>query len=63
MTIPNLAIRLAVIDKSIVWYGSADYLAFPKRDADTLRFENADIAGELLDTLTGTGEQLRLKEM
>lgn len=51
--------KFAVIDESTVWYGNVDFLAFGKRDSYTLRFENADIAGELLDILNEPdGEQL-----
>lgn len=39
--------RYAVIDESIVWYGSVDLLAFGRKDTDVLRFKNKDIAGEL----------------
>ena len=60
---PNLTLRLAVIDKSLVWYGDINPLAFPARDADAIRFDNSDIAGELLDTLAGTGEQLGIEEL
>ena len=60
---PNLTLRLAVIDKSLVWYGDINPLSYPARDADAIRFENADIAGELLDTLAGTGEQIRIEEL
>ena len=31
-----------------MWYGSVDLLAFGRKDADVLRFENDDIAGDLL---------------
>lgn len=41
----------AIIDESVVWYGNIDFLAFGRKDADVLRFENADIAGELLELL------------
>ena len=41
--------RYAILDESIVWYGNVDFLAFGRKDTDTLRFENTDIAGELLD--------------
>ena len=44
----ELAQRYAVVDESIVWYGNVDLLAFGRKDADVLRFENADIAGDLL---------------
>lgn len=47
--------RYAVLDESIVWYGNVDLLAFGRKDADILRFENADIAGELL-SLTDESE-------
>lgn len=44
--------RYAIMDESIVWYGSIDFLAFGRKDSDALRFENAEIAGELLDLLS-----------
>ena len=47
--------RYAVLDERIVWYGNVDFLAFGRRDTDVLRFENADIAGELL-SLTDESE-------
>ena len=46
--------RFAVIDESVVWYGSVDLLAFGRKDADALRFEDPDIAGELLEPYRGT---------
>lgn len=59
----DLQQRYAVIDESIVWYGSVDFLAFGRRDTDVLRFENADIAGELLELPQETGgEQLMIAE-
>ena len=45
----DLQHRYTVIDRSIVWYGSIDYLSYSAKGAGVLRFENADIAGELLD--------------
>ena len=55
--------RYAILDESIAWYGNVDFLAFGRRDADTLRFENTDIAGELL-TLTDESacEQMMISE-
>ena len=44
----DLQQRYAVLDERIVWYGNVDLLAFGRRDMDVLRFENADIGGELL---------------
>lgn len=51
--------KFAVFDENVVWYGNVDFLAFGKRDTYALRFEDADIAGELLDTLNEPdGKQL-----
>jgi len=41
--------RWAVIDKTVVWYGGIDYLSYSAKDANALRFESADIAGEVLE--------------
>ena len=41
--------RYAVIDQSIVWYGNIEYLSYSMKDANALRFESPDTAGELLD--------------
>lgn len=55
--------RYAIIDESIVWYGSVDFLAFGRKDSDVLRFKNTDVAGELLEVLRGNeGEQLMITE-
>ena len=56
--------RYAVVDESIVWYGSVDFLAFGRKDTDVLRFENPDIAGELL-VISGesNGEQLMIEDV
>ena len=45
----NLQQHYAIIDESAVWYGNIDFLAFGRKDANTLRFENTEIAGELLE--------------
>lgn len=52
----------AVIDRSVVWYGSIDYLSYSVKDANALRFENADIAGELLDLLRPP-EQMQIEQL
>lgn len=44
--------KYIVIDKSIVWYGSIDFLSFGNSQESIMRFENTDLAGELLDTAT-----------
>ena len=41
--------KYAVIDRFIVWYGSINFLAFGRSEESVMRFENPDIAGELLD--------------
>lgn len=51
--------RYAVIDRSIVWYGSVDFLAFGRKDMDVIRFVNPDIAGELL-AFSGEAEYKQL---
>lgn len=59
----GLTQRYAIIDASVVWYGNVDLLAFGRKDADVLRFENADIAGELLYLTDETEcEQLLIAE-
>lgn len=45
----NLLYRYAVIDQSIVWYGNIEYLSYNAADANALRFESPDTAGELMD--------------
>lgn len=52
--------RYAVIDESIVWYGNIDFLAYGKKDSGVLRFENADIAGDLLEMVDSNEGQLSL---
>ncbi len=41
--------KYAIIDKKIVWYGSIDFLAFGNSQESIMRFENVNLAGELLD--------------
>ena len=59
----DLQQRYAVLDERIVWYGNVDLLAFGRRDMDVLRFENADIAGDLLSLTDETEcEQLMIAD-
>lgn len=53
----------AVIDRSIVWYGNINYLSYSVREANALRFENPDTAGELLELWEDSRdfEQLRIE--
>jgi len=54
----------AIIDESVVWFGNIDFLAFGRKDADVLRFENADIAGELLELLVEKSDtQLTIEDI
>ena len=53
-TYKELQQRYAIVDESIVWYGSVDLLAFGRKDTDVLHFENPDIAGELLAPSEGS---------
>ena len=56
--------RYAIVDGSIVWYGSVDFLAFGRKDTDVLRFVNPDIAGELLALSDESkGEQLVIEDI
>lgn len=56
--------RYAILEESTVWYGNVDVLAYGKKDTDVLRFENADVAGELLKLTKETvGEQLTISEL
>lgn len=42
--------KYAVFDKRIIWYGSINFLSFGNSQESIMRFENADLAGELLDS-------------
>jgi phosphatidylserine/phosphatidylglycerophosphate/cardiolipin synthase-like enzyme len=41
--------KYAVFDQRVVWYGSINFLSFGRSEESMMRFENPDIAGELLD--------------
>ncbi len=43
--------KFIVIDQSVVWYGSVNFLSFGTHEESIMRFENADIAGQLMDTV------------
>lgn len=44
--------KFTVIDQSITWYGSVNFLSFGKHEESIMRFENYDLAGQLIDTIT-----------
>lgn len=41
--------KYAIFDQRVVWYGSINFLSFGRSEESMMRFENTDIAGELLD--------------
>ena len=43
--------KFTVIDQSVVWYGSVNFLSFGTQEESIMRFENTDIAGQLMDTV------------
>jgi len=45
---PGLFSKFTVIDQEIVWFGDVDFLSKSKEDAYVLRFENREVAKELL---------------
>ena len=47
----NFHQKFTVIDKSVVWYGSVNFLSLGTHEESIMRFENADIAGQLMDTV------------
>jgi hypothetical protein len=51
ITKPNVHHKFAVIDRNIVWYSSFNMLSFCSVEASIMRFENAEVAGELLATV------------
>ena len=52
--------RYVVIDQSIVWYGNIEYLSYSMKDANALRFESPDTAGELVDLWKREDEVVQL---
>ena len=41
----------SVIDEKIVWYGTVPLLAFPKKEDCSIRFNNSEVAAELLSEI------------
>ena len=44
----NVHQKFAVIDQNIVWYGSINFFSYGSAEESIMRFENMEIAGELL---------------
>ena len=43
--------KFTVIDQKIAWYGSVNFLSFGTHEESIMRFENYDLAGQLIDTV------------
>lgn len=48
ITKPNIHQKFAVIDQNTIWYGSINLLSYGTAEESIMRFENMEIAGELL---------------
>ena len=47
----RLSLHAAIIDKSIIWYGSVNILGFHSVEDNLIRFKNPEIAASLLESL------------
>ena len=47
----RLSLHAAIIDKSIIWYGSVIILGFHSVEDNLIRFRNPEIATSLLESL------------
>ena len=47
----SLSLHAAIIDKSIIWYGSINILGFFSIEDNLIRFKNAEIAINLFESL------------
>ena len=43
--------KFAIIDQSVVWYGSVNFLSFGTHEESIMRFKNSDVAHQLMDTI------------
>lgn len=50
---PELHQRFAVIDKTIVWYGSVNLLGFVEKTENLMRFDEMEVASKLLEQYHG----------
>ena len=51
ITKSNIHQKFATIDQNVVWYGSINLMSYGTAKERIMRFENMDIAGELLTTV------------
>ena len=47
----NFHQKFAIIDQSVVWYGSVNFLSFGTNEESIMRFENSDVARQIMDTI------------
>lgn len=47
----NFHQKFAIIDQFAVWYGSVNFLSFGTNEESIMRFENGDVARQLIDTI------------
>ena len=47
----HLSLHAAIIDKSTIWYGSVNILGYRSLEDNLIRFNNPEIASNLLDSL------------
>ena len=49
----NLSVQCAIIDKSIVWYGSIHFFCYNTEENNVIRIADSSIANELLEIICG----------
>ena len=47
----NLSLHITVIDKSLIWYGSVNYLGYNTEEDNAIRISESVIAEEMLELL------------
>ena len=47
----KLSLHASIIDKSVVWYGSVNYLGYDAEDNHTMRIMESSIAEEVIEIL------------
>lgn len=55
-TVYGIHQKYAIFDKNVVWYGSINFLSYGKSEETVMRFENRELAGELLTIMTDLKE-------
>ncbi len=47
----SLSMDVVVIDKSIIWYGSINYLGYNKDENNAIRISDSKVADQILEVL------------